>query len=140
MQSSRTSLEIFVESKAVVSSVFLWVHLLIPGHPASQPLYNRKTTKHPLTSSSFGRYYAYKIGSQAVLLYAASCAAAVPGVIGFVVGSVLLGLFWQQSGWLCHDICHNQLCEMKDGRANTMLNRYVVLNRRGTAFRLGQCR
>jgi len=69
------------------------------------------------------RYYAYKFASQAALVYAASCAAAVPGVAGFVAGSVLLGLFGQQSGWLCHDICHNQLCEMKDGRANSYVNR-----------------
>lgn len=96
---------------------------LLEMHPPSLFLTIWVVVQLNILLLSYGRYYAYKIGSQALLLYAASCAAAVPGVIGFVVGSVLLGLFWQQSGWLCHDICHNQLCEMKDGRANTMLNR-----------------
>ena len=28
---------------------------------------------------------------------------------GFVASAFLLGLFWQQCGWLAHDFCHNQV-------------------------------
>jgi len=29
--------------------------------------------------------------------------------LGFLTSSFLLGLFWQQCGWLAHDCCHNQV-------------------------------
>mmetsp|Transcript_54410 Transcript_54410/g.69936 ORF Transcript_54410/g.69936 Transcript_54410/m.69936 type:complete len:478 (+) Transcript_54410:27-1460(+) len=67
-------------------------------------------------------YYVYKFASQILLVAAAAYAAAQPGYLGFFVGAALLGLFWQQSGWLCHDICHNQLCQLKEGRASSFFN------------------
>jgi acyl-lipid Delta6-acetylenase / acyl-lipid (9-3)-desaturase len=67
-------------------------------------------------------YYLYKFASQILLVGAAAYAASIPGSVGYYVGAILLGLFWQQSGWLCHDLCHNQLCELKDGRALSVWN------------------
>ena len=40
----------------------------------------------------------------AVVLTTFGCSA-----VGFLAAALLLGLFWQQSGWLCHDFCHNQV-------------------------------
>jgi len=72
-------------------------------------------------------YYAYKFASQIGLLVLAAKAASFPNALGLVVGATLLGLFWQQAGWLTHDVCHNQLCEMKDGRASSTVNRALGL-------------
>jgi len=56
-------------------------------------------------------YYAYKIASQFLLVGLAAWCASSPTYAGFFSGAALLGLFWQQSGWLCHDVCHNQLAQ-----------------------------
>ena len=68
-------------------------------------------------------YYAYKFLSQFVIVGAAAWCAASPTWAGFLWGATLLGLFWQQSGWLCHDVCHNQLCNMVGGRGLGLANR-----------------
>lgn len=75
---------------------------------------------------SYG-FYAYKFASQFALLYIAAKAASYPNALGFLVGTVFLGLFWQQAGWLTHEVCHNQLCNMKDGRAASAFNRALGL-------------
>jgi len=68
-------------------------------------------------------YYAYKFLSQFAIVGAAFWCAASPTWVGFVAGATLLGLFWQQSGWLCHDVCHNQMCNMVGGRGLGLANR-----------------
>jgi fatty acid desaturase/predicted heme/steroid binding protein len=55
-------------------------------------------------------FYVYKILSNIAI-----CAASVYCALGFdsiymhVVGALLLGLFWQQCGWLAHDFLHHQV-------------------------------
>ena len=48
--------------------------------------------------------FAILVLSGLVLAYAGGTAA------GWVGGSALLALFWQQSGWLAHDFLHHQVC------------------------------
>mmetsp|Transcript_7262 Transcript_7262/g.20935 ORF Transcript_7262/g.20935 Transcript_7262/m.20935 type:complete len:493 (+) Transcript_7262:36-1514(+) len=75
---------------------------------------------------SYG-FYVYKFLSQFVLLGVAAACARQPGFLPFVVGAVFLALFWEQAGWLAHDVCHNQLCEMKNGRAMSSWNHALGL-------------
>jgi len=56
-------------------------------------------------------YYMWKVVSTFGLSVAAAVVLTTFGgsAVGFLAASLLLGLFWQQSGWLCHDFCHNQV-------------------------------
>jgi len=56
-------------------------------------------------------YYAYKFASQALLVAAAAMLAAHESTLALLGSALLLGVFWQQAGWLCHDICHNQISQ-----------------------------
>jgi len=56
-------------------------------------------------------FYAYKFTTTMMLL-AAGLATASYGqhsALLVVLGATLTGLFWQQTGWLAHDFCHNQV-------------------------------
>lgn len=73
------------------------------------------------------RYYAGKVLGNVVLL-AAAIALLVGGkasVLSVVGSALLLGLFWQQSGWLAHDFAHHQV--FTDRRFNN-LGTYVLGN------------
>ena len=72
-------------------------------------------------------FYAYKFASQLAMLVGAIMLCRVPTTTGFIAGAVLLGLSWQQAGWLAHDVCHNQLCEMKSGHAQSWWNKSLGL-------------
>ena len=72
-------------------------------------------------------FYVYKFASQFALLAVCIFFARIPGPVPLVIGATVLGLFWQQAGWLTHDVCHNQLCEMKEGNATSALNRALGL-------------
>lgn len=55
-------------------------------------------------------YYVYKVLSNLLLLAAAAaCAAYSDLLVVNLCGALLLGLFWQQSGWLAHDFLHHQV-------------------------------
>jgi len=55
-------------------------------------------------------YYAYKCSSNLLLLGAAAyLAIAYDSFIVNMIGAVILGLFWQQCGWLAHDFLHHQV-------------------------------
>lgn len=56
-------------------------------------------------------YYAYKLfGNVAILAVAIAVLLASSGAwLGVVVSAFLLGLFWQQCGWLAHDFLHHQV-------------------------------
>ena len=55
-------------------------------------------------------YYVYKVTSNLVLLaIAAACAIYSDSVVVNLTGAVILGLFWQQCGWLAHDFLHHQV-------------------------------
>ena len=55
-------------------------------------------------------YYALLTASVFAFAVAAYATLALWGSswAGFVASAFLLGLFWQQCGWLAHDFCHNQ--------------------------------
>jgi len=72
-------------------------------------------------------YYGYKFASQLLLLAASAWFAASPTWMGLIVGASLLGLCWQQAGWLTHDVCHNQLCNGVGGRGLGLVNRTLGL-------------
>ena len=55
-------------------------------------------------------YYVFKVLSNVAILAASACCATMSS--SFYVqmfGAVLMGLFWQQSGWLAHDFLHYQV-------------------------------
>merc|ERR550514_1439242 len=55
-------------------------------------------------------YYLYKVLSNFALLGAAIyCAVKYDSLMIQLFGATLLGLFWQQSGWLAHDFLHHQV-------------------------------
>ena len=56
-------------------------------------------------------YYVKLIASVFALAVAAYTILALWGSTwaGFLASAFLLGLFWQQCGWLAHDFCHNQV-------------------------------
>lgn len=55
-------------------------------------------------------YYAYKVLSNlAILATSVFMAVYFDSMIMHVIGAVLLGLFWQQCGWLAHDFLHHQV-------------------------------
>nr|AEU04700.1 fatty acid delta-6-desaturase [Lobosphaera incisa] len=56
-------------------------------------------------------YYLYKVASTLSLLAAALAVLITQrdSWLGLVGGAFLLGLFWQQSGWLAHDFLHHQV-------------------------------
>jgi len=61
-----------------------------------------------------GAYYAWKAASTLALaatslaLLAAASASATP-LYPAIASALVMGLFWQQSGWLAHDFCHQQV-------------------------------
>ncbi|GMH38546.1 hypothetical protein BSKO_06430 [Bryopsis sp. KO-2023] len=67
-------------------------------------------TKQGLFKSSKA-YYAYKLlGNLAILATAITVLLASSGAwLGLVASAFLLGLFWQQCGWLAHDFLHHQV-------------------------------
>uniref|UniRef100_A0A7S0RZB0 Cytochrome b5 heme-binding domain-containing protein n=1 Tax=Pyramimonas obovata TaxID=1411642 RepID=A0A7S0RZB0_9CHLO len=56
-------------------------------------------------------YYMWKVISTWGIYVAAAVVmnSFADSVLGYLTSAMLLGLFWQQSGWLCHDFCHNQV-------------------------------
>lgn len=55
-------------------------------------------------------YYVYKVVSNLVLLaISISCATMSKSFAVNMLGAVILGLFWQQCGWLAHDFLHHQV-------------------------------
>jgi hypothetical protein len=55
-------------------------------------------------------YYVYKVLSNlAILATAVCCAVLSESFTVHMIGAVILGLFWQQSGWLAHDFLHHQV-------------------------------
>lgn len=54
-------------------------------------------------------YYAYKVLSNLLILWVASELATSSNFLVNMAGAILLGLFWQQCGWLAHDFLHHQV-------------------------------
>ena len=55
-------------------------------------------------------YYAYKVSTNLILLAAAiACAVLSDSLLVNLTGALILGLFWQQCGWLAHDFLHHQV-------------------------------
>ena len=55
-------------------------------------------------------YYVYKVFSGLLILAASvACVVAFSSLTMHILGACLLGLFWQQSGWLAHDFLHHQV-------------------------------
>jgi len=55
-------------------------------------------------------YYVYKVMSNLALLATSVYCATMSKSFGVnMIGAVLLGLFWQQCGWLAHDFLHHQV-------------------------------
>lgn len=55
-------------------------------------------------------YYVFKVLSNVAILAASVCCAVLSTSFAVqMFGAVLLGLFWQQSGWLAHDFLHYQV-------------------------------
>mmetsp|Transcript_15712 Transcript_15712/g.21578 ORF Transcript_15712/g.21578 Transcript_15712/m.21578 type:complete len:463 (+) Transcript_15712:99-1487(+) len=55
-------------------------------------------------------FYVYKVTSNLLLLAAAAyCAIKSESFAVHMLGAVILGLFWQQCGWLAHDFLHHQV-------------------------------
>lgn len=86
----------------------------------------RKMIAAGLFKLNYG-FYAYKFASQLALLVGGIMFCRVPTTTGFLAGAVLLGLCWQQAGWLAHDVCHNQLCQLKSGHAQSWWNKSLGL-------------
>lgn len=67
-------------------------------------------------------YYLWKVASTAAIAIAAVYVTVMwSGFWSKMLGAVLLGLFWQQSGWLSHDFGHHQVFR------NRVLNDCVIL-------------
>jgi len=56
-----------------------------------------------------GLYYTYKVLSNLAMLAASVYCALSPSFLVNMVGAIVLGLFWQQCGWLAHDFLHHQV-------------------------------
>lgn len=55
-------------------------------------------------------YYVWKVLSNfGILALSVACAVTTDSLLINVIGALLLGLFWQQSGWLAHDFLHHQV-------------------------------
>jgi acyl-lipid Delta6-acetylenase / acyl-lipid (9-3)-desaturase len=55
-------------------------------------------------------YYAFKVASNlSILALSIYCATQFESFAMNMIGAVLLGLFWQQCGWLAHDFLHHQV-------------------------------
>lgn len=54
-------------------------------------------------------YYVYKVMSNVALLALAIALARTNSFAVNMVGAVVMGLFWQQCGWLAHDFLHHQV-------------------------------
>jgi hypothetical protein len=66
-------------------------------------------------------YYVWKLISTTMLAIASGMVLkAYPDMLmGFLASTALVALFWQQSGWLSHDFCHNQV--FKNRKVNHVL-------------------
>ena len=71
-------------------------------------------------------FYVYKFVSQFVLVAAAAFFASQPNTLSFWAGAVCLAIFWEQAGWLAHDVCHNQLAQ-KNGQPFSYWNKALGL-------------
>ena len=55
-------------------------------------------------------YYIYKVLSNlCILALSIACAVMTKSLSVNILGGIILGLFWQQSGWLAHDFLHHQV-------------------------------
>jgi acyl-lipid Delta6-acetylenase / acyl-lipid (9-3)-desaturase len=54
-------------------------------------------------------YYAYKVLSNLILLSISIRLAMMNTLMTTFIGAIILGLFWQQCGWLAHDFLHHQV-------------------------------
>ncbi|CAE7564791.1 unnamed protein product [Symbiodinium microadriaticum] len=54
-------------------------------------------------------YYTYKVVSNLLLLSLAVICALSSSFLVQMTGAIVLGLFWQQCGWLAHDFLHHQV-------------------------------
>lgn len=55
-------------------------------------------------------FYVYKVVSNLLILATSVyCAVAFDSIYIHFAGAILLGLFWQQCGWLAHDFLHHQV-------------------------------
>ncbi|CAG8616837.1 4900_t:CDS:2, partial [Ambispora gerdemannii] len=70
-------------------------------------------------------YYAFKILSN-LTIWAISCAILVNygrSLIGILSSAALMGLFWQQCGWLAHDFLHHQVFEER--KYNDLMGAFI---------------
>ncbi|RYG63569.1 hypothetical protein EON64_15685, partial [archaeon] len=59
-------------------------------------------------------YYVWKVLSNLLILAASIyCAVSTDLLTVNMLGAVLLGLFWQQCGWLAHDFLHHQVFKQR---------------------------
>jgi acyl-lipid Delta6-acetylenase / acyl-lipid (9-3)-desaturase len=54
-------------------------------------------------------YYTYKVLSNVMLLVLSIACAMSGSFLIQMIGAIILGLFWQQCGWLAHDFLHHQV-------------------------------
>jgi fatty acid desaturase/predicted heme/steroid binding protein len=59
-------------------------------------------------------YYTFKVLSNLVILVASIlCCTLSASLFYHIIGAIILGLFWQQSGWLAHDFLHHQVFQTR---------------------------
>ena len=81
-------------------------------------------------------YYAFKIVTNWSILAASVTLTIKYGstaVLPTLAGAVLMGLFWQQSGWLSHDFLHHQVFDNRS--ANNAMG--YLLGSLGLGFSVG---
>jgi acyl-lipid Delta6-acetylenase / acyl-lipid (9-3)-desaturase len=55
-------------------------------------------------------YYVYKVATNLLLLAASVfCAVSSDNIVVNLIGALIMGIFWQQCGWLSHDFLHHQV-------------------------------
>lgn len=117
------------------TSVYKWLPRFYVGELVEDPLvaeknkeYRRDITamKSELMKArafdSSKLYYAFQVSSNAcILALAVAVIVMLNGLLGAVIGGIVLALFWQQCGWLAHDVLHHQVF------ANRMYNNIAGL-------------
>ena len=59
-------------------------------------------------------YYTFKVLSNlAILVASILCCTLSASLFYHIIGAIILGLFWQQSGWLAHDFLHHQVFQTR---------------------------
>jgi acyl-lipid Delta6-acetylenase / acyl-lipid (9-3)-desaturase len=100
-------------------------------------LRHRMTESGLFESNKF--YYLFKVlFNYSILALSIQCIRSIPAIetswlnqwVLLIVGSVLLGVFWQQSGWLSHDFLHHQV--FSDRRWNNIMG--LLLGNVGQGF------